>query len=149
MAEVLFYHLTQSTLEQTLPVLVARTFERKQRSVIRAGSPERLAALDDLLWTFDEASFVPHGLASDANPEGQPVLLTTQDGRHNGAEVLFLIDSVPLPQDWDCKRVVVLFDEGDAEAKASARDQWKQVKALGHDCTYWQQDEGGRWVKRG
>lgn len=149
MAEVLFYHLTRSTLEQTLPVLVARTYERNQRAVIRAGSPERLAALDDLLWTFDDASFIPHGLASDANPEGQPVLLTTEDGRPNGAEVLFLIDSAPLPAELDCARVVVLFDEGDEEAKAGARAQWKDVKALGHACTYWQQDESGRWVKRG
>ena len=149
MAEVLFYHLTRRSLEQTLPILVARTHERGQRAVIRAGSDERLRALDDLLWTFDEASFIPHGLAGEPGPEGQPVLLTTGDERPNGAEVLFLVDGAPLPAAWDYARVVVLFDDADNEGRAIARDQWRQVKALGgHEATYWQQDETGRWTRK-
>jgi len=31
---------------------------------------------------------------------------------------------------------------------ASARKQWKAVKAAGHEATYWQQNEKGRWEKK-
>jgi DNA polymerase-3 subunit chi len=148
MAEVLFYHLVNTPLEQVLPLLVARTRERNQRSIIRGGSEERLRVLDDALWTYDDASFLPHGLWNEPQPEGQPVLLTPEDGRPNDAEVLFLIDAAPLPAAWDFTRVVVLFDDADEDAKTAARAQWKEVRAMGHDATYWQQDETGRWVKK-
>lgn len=148
MSEIWFYHLQMKPLEQTLPVLVARSRERGWKVVIRAGSAERLAVLDDLLWTFDEASFLAHGLATDPRPETQPVLLTTRDECPNGAEVLFLVDRAPLPADYPYARVVMIFDGNDSEALESARQAWKVAKALGHAVTYWQQDEAGRWVKK-
>jgi DNA polymerase-3 subunit chi len=43
---------------------------------------------------------------------------------------------------------VILFDGNDVQALALARDQWRAVKAGGHDATYWQQDERGRWQRK-
>lgn len=149
MTEILFYHLKNTPLEQTLPLLVARSHQRGWRVIIRGGSEERLRALDDLLWTFDEESFLPHGMATDANAEKQPILLTLADERPNAADVLFLIDSSPLPAQWPYQRVVVMFSEGDQESKDLAREQWKEIKAMPeHQATYWLQDDAGRWVKR-
>lgn len=148
MSEVWFYHLQGRPMEQTLPVLVERSRERGWRVMIRAGSAERLAALDDLLWTYDEASFLPHGLASDVNPETQPVLLTTGEARANSADILFLVDNAAMPADLPYARVVMLFDGADEDALAAARTTWKQVKGEGHTVTYWQQDDAGRWQKK-
>lgn len=148
MSEVWFYHLQTKPLEATLPTLVARSRERGWKVVIRAGSDERVAALDDLLWTFDEESFLPHGTAAESEPETQPILLTTADEAPNGAEVLFLVDGAGLPAAWPFARVVMLFDGNDVEAVTAARAAWKDAKALGHEVTYWQQDDGGRWVKK-
>ena len=36
----------------------------------------------------------------------------------------------------------------DVQALAIARDQWRAVKEGGHDATYWQQDERGRWQRK-
>jgi DNA polymerase-3 subunit chi len=44
--------------------------------------------------------------------------------------------------------LIVLFDGNDPDALAGAREQWRAVKAAGHDATYWQQDERGRWAKK-
>ncbi len=148
MTEVWFYHLQGRPLERTLPVLVERARERGWKAVIRAGSTERLAVIDDLLWTYDEAGFLPHGLASDDDPATQPVLLTTADERPNDAEIAFLIDNAPLPAQAGYQRVVMLFDGADPEALDAARAAWKQAKADGHTVTYWQQDDSGRWTKK-
>lgn len=148
MAEIWFYHLTRASLEETLPTLVERTRARGWKAVIRVGSPERLAALDDLLWTYDDESFLAHGTASEPDPEIQPVLLTLEDGLPNGAEVLFLADSAPLPATWPGERVIMLFDGADNEAVDHARGAWKDAKALGHQAQYWQQDETGRWARK-
>lgn len=147
MSEVLFYHLVGQPVEKALPLLLEKTVERGWNAVIRSGSEERLAVLDEALWTYKEDAFLPHGREEEGEIEHQPILLTTRDIRPNEAEVLFLVDRAGLPAEYAFARVVLMFDGDDPEALDSARAAWKTVKGLGHDATYWQQD-GGRWVKK-
>ena len=147
MTEILFYHLVGQRLEQALPQLLEKSLERGWNAVVRAGSEERLAALDEALWTYSEQSFLPHGREEEGEPEHQPILLTTKDTRINEPGVIFLVDRAKLPAEYDVARVVLMFDGDDPEALDEARAAWKTVKGLGHPATYWQQ-EGGRWVKK-
>ena len=153
MTEVFFYHLERAALEDVLPGLLEKTRERGWKALVRAGSDERLAALDSHLWSYREESFLAHGLARDANAGEQPVLLTASDGNANNAEVLFYVDGAAA-KDWSgaeiatAARVVLIFDGRDAEALEAAREQWKQAKASGHEVTYFQQAAGGKWEKR-
>jgi DNA polymerase III subunit chi len=146
--EVLFYHLEQQPLERVLPALVERTLARGWRAVVQAGSEERVEALDTLLWTYAEESFLPHGTRRDGNPAAQPVYLTADDINPNEATVRFLVDGAGIGDMAGYERIVYLFDGRDASAVASAREQWKAVKAAGCDATYWQQSPEGRWEKR-
>ncbi|TIR82843.1 MAG: DNA polymerase III subunit chi, partial [Mesorhizobium sp.] len=45
MADILFYHLTESTLEEALPGLLERSVERGWRAVVQTGTEERRDAL--------------------------------------------------------------------------------------------------------
>jgi DNA polymerase-3 subunit chi len=149
MAEVLFYHLQRQPLDAVLPQLVERSLARGWRAVVQAGSPERVSALDDQLWTYSEDSFLPHGLDRDSDAPHEPVVLTASAANPNKASVRFLVDGAPLPPDVaGYERIVVIFDGQDEQALAKAREVWKQVKAGGHEATYWQQDDNGRWEKK-
>jgi len=148
MAEVLFYHLQSQPLEAVLPALLERCFARGWRTVVEIGSPERLAALDAELWSYAEESFLPHGTDAEARPERQPILLTNGPGNPNGATVRFFVDGARPASIEGYERVVLLFDGTDEDAVEAARAEWKRLKAEGAPLTYWQQDEGGRWVKK-
>lgn len=149
MTEVLFYHLQDIALEAVLPPLLERSLERRWKVIVQAGSPERVEAIDALLWTYRDDSFLPHGVAGNREAAEQPILLTAEADAPNGAEVRFLLDDVELPANLtDYLRVVVLFDGRDADALASARAQWQQAKAGGHEVTYWQRAESGRWERQ-
>jgi DNA polymerase-3 subunit chi len=148
MTEVLFYHLEHRPLERVLPTLVEKTLERGWRAVVQAGSEERVEALDTLLWTFREESFLPHGTRRDGNPALQPVFLTTGEDNPNGATVRFLVDGAQATDLAAYARVVFLFDGRDESAVDHARAQWKQVKQAGCEATYWQQSPEGRWEKK-
>jgi DNA polymerase-3 subunit chi len=148
LAEVLFYHLQYQPLEKVLPVLLGKCLERGWKVVVQAGTPERVRALDDALWTYSDDAFLPHGTAEDGVPETQPILLTTDDINPNGAEVRVLIDNVPSGDLSAYARALVLFDGGNDEALAFERERWKALKAGGHQVTYWQQDDTGRWEKK-
>ena len=147
-SEVYFYHLERQPLERILPGLVERTLERGWRAVVQAGSPERLDAVDTLLWTYSDESFLAHGTAKDGPPALQPVFLTTAEDNPNGAGVRFLVEGATLQSFAGYLRVVVIFDGGDRSAVDSARSQWKVAKAQGCTVAYWQQSEAGRWEKR-
>ncbi len=149
MTEIHFYHLLRQPLEAVLPPLLARSRERGWRAVVRATSEERIAALDDHLWTFSDDSFLPHGTDREPNAAGQPIVLTLAEANPNEASILFLVEGAPVPQDASgYERVALLFDGNDPDALAAARQQWQAVKAGGHALTYWQQDERGRWEKK-
>ncbi len=150
MTEVLFYHLHRQPIEKVLPSLLEKSLERGWRVIVQAASEERIDALDAHLWTYREDTFLPHGTAKEGDAAMQPILLTTAADNPNGANVRFLIDGAAVPADAkDYQRIVLLFDGEDEEAVTAARERWKEAKAAGHEATYWQPDEQGRWKRIG
>lgn len=148
MAEVLFYHLTETTLEDALPGLLERSLARGWKAVVQTGSDERRDALDVQLWTFRDDSFLAHGSDHEPHAADQPVLLTTTQANANGAQIRFLVDGA-LPPDLSAyERAVFMFDGHDAGQVQAAREQWKAMKALGHALTYWQQTPDRRWERK-
>jgi DNA polymerase-3 subunit chi len=148
-AEIGFYHLTATPLERALPRLLERAVGGGLRIVVRAASAERVEHLNALLWTYDEASFLPHGSARDGNAAAQPIYLTEGADNPNGAAMLVLVDAGDgLAADLGAfARVADLFDGGDPEAVAAARERWRQARAAGHTLTYWQQTPSG-WERK-
>ena len=147
MAEVGFYHLLSTSLERALPRLLERALGQGLRAVVRAGSAERVEQLNGLLWTYDEASFLPHGASRDGNPAAHPIWLTERLENPNGATILFLVDGVEAGDLAGYARCIDMFDGNDPDAVAAARDRWRAATAAGHTLTYWQQTERG-WEKR-
>ncbi|MDP2205541.1 MAG: DNA polymerase III subunit chi [Alphaproteobacteria bacterium] len=148
MTDIRFYHMITKRLEQALPELLAKAITVQPRIVVKAGSRERIETLDSLLWTFDPAGFLPHGYIRDGSEADQPVWLTTEDDNPNGAKMLVLTDGATSPQVADFDLCCELFDGNDDESVAAARARWADYKVAGHDLTYFQQDEQGRWVKK-
>lgn len=148
MSEILFYHLETQPLERVLPVLLERSLERGWHAVVETSSRERADALDAMLWTYRDDSFLPHGVvAGDATDPDQPVLIATDDANANAAQVRFYVDRA-VPQSGEgYARIVYMFSGHDPDAVTEAREAWKALRK-GNELTYWQQDDGGRWVKK-
>lgn len=153
MAEIRFYHLTRSRLEEALVRLLGRVIDRHDRAVVMTGSTERVEALNAYLWSYDAASFLPHGSARDGNPAQQPIYLTAAPENPNGAKLLMLCDGAEPPttaelsaQGFDL--VCALFNGQDEEALAAARAAWRTYRAAEQQLVYYQQDEGGAWVEK-
>jgi DNA polymerase-3 subunit chi len=147
--EILFYHLVRQPIERALPALLERSLARGWRVVVQTASQERLEALDAHLWTFRDDSFLPHGTYGEPHAAEQPILLTTGGDNPNGAAARFLLDGAPLPDDVAAyERIVLLFDGEDPDAVDAARARWSAAKQAGHEATYWQPDEQGRWQRK-
>jgi DNA polymerase-3 subunit chi len=150
MAEVAFYHLQTIALETALPQLLAKCLERDWRVVVEVGEHSRIAELDAHLWTFSEASFLPHAAEGAGNPQRQPVWLAATSDNPNGASVRFFVEGALPGKDHaleDYQRTILLFDGTKEEAVAAARGVWKQLRDEGHTLSYWRQSENGAWQR--
>jgi DNA polymerase-3 subunit chi len=148
MPEIRFYHLQRATLDQALPQLLERVLDQGRRAVVVAGSPERVEALNQLLWTYRPDSFLPHGSRADGFAPRQPVWLTDSEENPNGADVLVLTDGMSAAEPAGFATICDLFDGNDPQAVAEARARWRDCKAAGHALTYWQQSERGGWERK-
>ncbi len=150
MTQISFYHLHRWPLDQALPRLAEKVLGANHRLVIRVGSEERLAWLDDLLWTFDAASWLAHGRADDTeNAPHQPILLTLDDTPPaNGAAVLMLVDGTDTDHPDRYDRCLVLFNGHDADELAEARARYRRWREAGYPLSYYQQTDHGGWTQK-
>jgi DNA polymerase-3 subunit chi len=148
LGEIGFYHLKTTPLERALPRLLERALKDGYRVLVQASSNERVEHLNQALWTYDDASFLPHGSARDGNTDRQPIFLTAAEGNPNNATMLVLVDGARSAETENFQRVCDMFDGNDEAAVAEARQRWRDAKAAGHTLTYWEQTTSG-WTKRG
>ena len=148
MTDVGFYHLTRSKLEQALPKLLEKTMAAEKRAVVVLGSKERVEWLDNLLWVYDPASWLPHGSERTGDAPDQPIWITHADENPNTANFLFLADGGTSDGVAGFERCFEVFDGHNLDAVQAARGRWKAYKEAGHTLAYWQQNERGGWEKK-
>lgn len=147
MGAAYFYHLTDSPLEATLPMLLGKARAAGWRVLVRGSDPALLKRLDDVLWQGPDIGFLPHGMAGGPHDADQPVLLG--DVPVDGFECVMSVGGadVAAPDVAALERTCVLFDGHDEAALQRARAQWKDLTDAGCAAQYWAQD-GGRWTKK-
>lgn len=136
-----FYHLTARPLEQVLPSICEKVLAAGERLLVVAGA-DRLARLDEALWTYARDSFLPHGRE---RPEVQPILLSAEPDRANGATNIALADGRWRDEALGFERAFYFFDDS---GRDEARAAWRALKGRPEvEPRYWKQDERGKWVE--
>ena len=143
MSEIDFYDLAGRPLVPSLAALLEPLVAAKERAVVLVGSSERLEMLNAALWTYDAASFLPHGSMADGFPERQPVWLTTREENPNGASVLVCLDEAVPADLGGFARCVFVFDRTNPDARDEARERWRRYRDEGHALRYWESAKEG------
>jgi len=146
--EVSFYHLERQSLDEALPRLLNRALEGGHKAVVLADSAERINHLNEKLWTYDPASFLPHGTKADGYNSEQPVYLTTDEENPANADIIVVVDGAVPATVAQYARCLDLFNGQSDDAVAAARERWKHYRDAGIPVTYWRQDPSGRWEKK-
>ncbi len=148
MTQVDFYHLTHSDLETAIILLLGKTIATGKTALILCPKPAA-RALDEALWTYEAASWIPHGLNNAKGSEVAPVWIST-DPTHNpiDAAFLFLVHGQKPPNLEGFERVFNMFDGRSNAQTTGARAQWKEwSKNSSLQLGYYAQLDDGRWCK--
>lgn len=148
MSVAVFYHLTRSSLEETVATLLPRALAQGWRVMVRAVTVEALVPLDLALWQGAGDGFLPHGLAGGVHDADQPILLGT-GAIGNAAQGLMLLGAAETtPEEArSVERIWVLFDGADEVVVVAARSLWTMLTGAGLAAQYWS-EESGRWEKK-
>lgn len=101
---------------------------------VRAADPDQARTLDDMMWTFDQSSFVPHGVNAESNSvTGLPVVIghDTSPPNHDYNVLISLSDKVP--EYFSRYHRVAEFVDNTEQDKAQARDRFRHYRDQG--CT--------------
>lgn len=102
-----------------------------KRAYVQTTDPEQAKLLDDLMWTFDQGSFVPHELYNPGRESGDtPIAIGTASPTGGGYTVLVsTLDTVP-EHYAEFARVVELVDNT-PEDKNRARERYRWYQGQG------------------
>lgn len=147
-ATAVFYHLSRAGLDETVVTTVTRALTAGWRVMIRAPDAALLAHLDAKLWLGPEDGFLAHGLQGGAHDAHQPVLLGPGPIGNAAKGLMLLAGADAGPEEVaGLERIWILFDGGDVDAVALARQRWTGFAGWGLAAQYWS-DETGGWVKK-
>lgn len=149
MGAAFFYHLTDSTVEATLMMLLPRALERGWRVEIRGRDGAEMERLDAALWKGPKEGFLPHGLAGGEHDALQPVLLTHGQAAANAPTCVMSVQGadVSAAEVSAAERVCILFNGLEDGAVETARNQWRGLTGAGCSAEYWAREDG-RWQKK-
>jgi DNA polymerase III subunit chi len=111
--------------------LTEKAYLRDLRVVIVNDSPADARALDDLLWTFNDRSFIPHQVCLDEHTPDPAtmVYLTALPASVPEADLLVNLSDRLLPQWERFPRIAEIID-ADAERRRLGRERFKSYRDL-------------------
>ena len=112
--------------------LAEKACDQGLRIAVRTASPSETAELDDLMWTFSDRSFVPHGVwpAESAFAEATPVLIASGPLPDTHRDVLINLAAEP-PADLPSYARVCEIVADDEAARQAARERWRAYRHSG------------------
>ncbi|MBK7541510.1 MAG: DNA polymerase III subunit chi [Candidatus Competibacteraceae bacterium] len=110
--------------------LIDKAYTLGHTIYLLAASDSHAAALDDLLWTFRQDSFIPHERYPLEGEGDSPVLIGTRLPADRAAQVLINFSDA-LPDGFErYERVVELVDQT-PEVLAKSRERFRQYRERG------------------
>ncbi len=110
--------------------LAEKAYLASQRALIWHTDRTELAALDDLLWTFADGSFVPHEWLTSNAAAAAPVLLSAGPAPAETFDFVVNLAAEPPPFLHLTRRIAEIID-GDEGRRRAGRVRFKAYRELG------------------
>jgi DNA polymerase III subunit chi len=126
-----FYILKSAAPKQRFNVacrLAEKAYLQDLKVVILQDNLNDAKALDELLWTFDERSFVPHQIAEGSSFDAAtPVHLTVESANMPVADLLLNLTD-RLPSGWERYARIAEIIDTDEERRRLGRERFKAYR---------------------
>lgn len=110
--------------------LVKKAYAAEQPTLVLARSQEQADALDDLLWAFEDESFIPHQLAGDEDDAITAVVIAAPGVETADRPLVVNLRDECAPGTYERVLEVIA---ADAAERDGSRVRWSEYKRRGFD----------------
>jgi DNA polymerase III subunit chi len=110
--------------------LAKRAFESEQPALVLVRSQEQAEQLDELLWEFDEAAFIPHQIAGDDDDAITPILIAAPGANVADRPLVINLRDDAAPGLFERVLEVVPADEAQ---RVGSRERWRTYQHAGFE----------------
>lgn len=133
MPQVDFYILPENrSRERFICILINKIWQQGYSVYIHTGSKDAAQALDNLLWTYQDISFVPHTLSDMNQPNNEKICIDWHPEINTDYDI-FINLADEIPQDMDKFARIVEIVAGNETDKKIAREHYRQFRNLGYE----------------
>jgi DNA polymerase III subunit chi len=143
MTEAVIYKLTNNPWKKVFPKLLEGVVSKGNKVHVLCAA-EKIKEIDDVLWTYEQLAFLPHGTSEDSHVENQPIILSSKPQALNGAKILAITND-NIPENYkEYDKILFVFD---ASQHQSIPNVVKQLEEYGIKKSYFIQNAQGAWDK--
>ena len=149
MTQIVFYRTAPLRLEKTLISLLEKSYEGNHNSLILFENKENCSKINELLWTYDEDSFLAHTFENDSicNSINIPIHLSTKFDNKYKANLLFLVDGFIPSEIKSFERVIIIIDVNDNILMQKYKNYYHEIKSNFEDIIFYKFNDYGKWSK--
>jgi DNA polymerase-3 subunit chi len=130
-----FYVLSDASPDARLRVtcrLAEKAYDQGKRVYVQTPTRAEAQRLDDMLWTFNERSFIPHEVVADAPPSHAKVMILLGEAAAppSHRDLLINLTNV-LPAALETFQRIVEVVDVDEERKRLSRERFKAYRERG------------------
>ena len=144
--EIFFYKLKNTSSELFLINLIEKSINNNWNSVVLTDNIERMEEINDLLWTYNETSFLPHGSQNDKNSEHHKIYLTCEEENPNKSNIIFSIDGILINNMKSWERCVYIFNEQNLKIVDQFELYKNQINLSDYSLKSFEQDINSKWI---
>lgn len=136
MTQVDFYLLdsTEAQGQRAICQLISQLYQAKQRVYVHCASLSEAQFYDELLWTFEEDSFIPHHLVDEGLIPPPPIQLGHTLQTPTITEVLFNLSN-EIPAFYQQFKRILEVVPGDTEQRELSRQHYRFYQQQGFQVT--------------
>ena len=133
MTRVDFYILPPNVLQDRFVCTIAdKAWQNGNNVYIHTGNSESATLLDNLLWTFNDISFLPHGLYEKNDLGNNPVLIGWNDQLPEQCQVMInLTEDIPATADQISSIIEIVTT--DSKDRQFARNRYRNYRDRGFE----------------
>lgn len=144
--EVNLYKIPEANFFKVLPKLLESIVARGNKIVLLATNDEQISSLDDLLWVYNQLSFLPHATYKDELREENPIYITSSEQDNIiKANFIAVISENYIPLNLNAyEKYLFFYNE---QTLNITKERIKKINEMGGVCNFITQDQKGQWIK--
>ncbi len=134
------YQANKENLYRSACLLLSKCYKEQLHTAAITKDEQTARMLDDLLWTFSQQAFIPHGLSSIIEQNEQPIVIAFEQQISSSFDTVILLERFDT-ENINCHKLILMFTEQD---KQTALDLKRNFKG---QVNYYIQTPKGEWNK--